>query len=249
MRNNPKLVEFIRQQYPPGTKIRLIEMKDLYEPVPPGTLGEVEFIDDLGTIHTKFSNGRAMGLIPGEDRFSKMEPTQELIPMKLYMPLQCHLYSRNRHGDLEEYAEILEGSDAVRYADNILAAMVKHRMPEENERGLMHWYHKNDNVNDKVHSAVFTVEERAGALWGVADCKLKAELNKYEDAALRLFISGQASDGAGESLEQRDIDVGDREILNVHLWNSQPDWKLMSEAEFEQIYEQAQEPQMDDMSY
>ena len=38
-----KMVNFIREQYPPGTRIRLNAMDDPYAPILPGTEGEVDF--------------------------------------------------------------------------------------------------------------------------------------------------------------------------------------------------------------
>jgi hypothetical protein len=40
--------------------------KDAY---PPGTKGTVRIVDDMGTVHCDFDNGRRLGLIPGEDSF------------------------------------------------------------------------------------------------------------------------------------------------------------------------------------
>lgn len=58
MKHQAELLRFMREQYPPGTRIRLTEMQDPYAPVPPGTEGEVNFIDDAAQIHMKWSNGR-----------------------------------------------------------------------------------------------------------------------------------------------------------------------------------------------
>jgi hypothetical protein len=54
-----------------GDRIRIEFMNDPV-PVPPGTIGEVRMIDSLGTIHVRWENGRSLGVIPGEDRFSKV---------------------------------------------------------------------------------------------------------------------------------------------------------------------------------
>ena len=43
-----KMVNFIKEQYPPGTRIRLNAMDDPYAPILPGTEGEVDFVDDAG---------------------------------------------------------------------------------------------------------------------------------------------------------------------------------------------------------
>lgn len=63
-------VERIREQYPPGTRVRLNRMDDPYAPIPSGTEGVVSMIDDNGQLHMKWDNGRSLALIPGEDSFS-----------------------------------------------------------------------------------------------------------------------------------------------------------------------------------
>ena len=65
------LVQRMKDQYPPGTRIQLDFMGDDPRPIPPGTKGTVRHVDDMGTVHCDFDNGRRLGLIPGEDTFHK----------------------------------------------------------------------------------------------------------------------------------------------------------------------------------
>lgn len=67
------IIEITKQHYPKGTRIELISMNDPFAPVPSGTKGTVECVDDMGQIHMKWDNGRTLALIPGEDSFRKIE--------------------------------------------------------------------------------------------------------------------------------------------------------------------------------
>lgn len=64
-----EFVKRTKEQYPAGTRIELIFMGDDPRPIAPGTKGTVRCVDDMGTVHCNFDNGRRLGLIPGEDAF------------------------------------------------------------------------------------------------------------------------------------------------------------------------------------
>ena len=63
------LVKRMKDTYPPGTRIVLDVMRDDPRPMSPGTKGTVRIVDDMGTVHCDFDNGRRLGLVPGEDAF------------------------------------------------------------------------------------------------------------------------------------------------------------------------------------
>ena len=222
-------IAFMREQYPVGSRIRLTEMNDPYSRLKPGSEGTLMHIDDVGTFHVNWDCGSTLGLVIGEDRFSILPPqTKEL---KLYMPLTADLYERNEWGDMEDDPIEMDGSELCRYQDHITAALLRERMPEEKERGLMHWYHDKDGVEQKVRSVVFAVEERGRQLWGVAECRITQDLSPQELTKLKDYISGQASDGWGEGFEQREIKLDRSEELYVHLWNDSDSWSIQTEEE------------------
>ena len=68
-----ELIQYRKDKYKPGTRIRLISMGDPYSPVEPGTLGTVGLVDDAGQIHMRWDNGRTLALIPEEDNFEIVE--------------------------------------------------------------------------------------------------------------------------------------------------------------------------------
>lgn len=61
----------IKENYPPGTRIQLIQMEDQWA-VPAGTRGTVDFVDDQGQIHPKWDNGRSLAIVPQVDQFRKL---------------------------------------------------------------------------------------------------------------------------------------------------------------------------------
>jgi hypothetical protein len=56
-----------------GKRVELISMEGDEAPVAPGEKGTVEIVDDIGTLHVKWDNGRSLGLVPGVDRYKVLD--------------------------------------------------------------------------------------------------------------------------------------------------------------------------------
>jgi len=46
-----------------GRRVRLVRCNDQYTKIPAGTLGTVQLVDDVGTLHVKWDNGSFLGLV------------------------------------------------------------------------------------------------------------------------------------------------------------------------------------------
>ena len=66
---NERQPKALRERYPAGTCIRLNHMDDPYAPIPDGSVGAVQYVDDAGNIHMIWQNGRTLSLIDGVDDF------------------------------------------------------------------------------------------------------------------------------------------------------------------------------------
>lgn len=68
----------MRKRFQTGDRVRMIECKDPYSPVAAGTLGTIELIDALGTLHVAWSDGRRLGVCLDEDVVEKVSLMEEL---------------------------------------------------------------------------------------------------------------------------------------------------------------------------
>ena len=132
-------LDFLREQYPKGSRIRLTEMKDDPYALSPGSMGTLDHIDDAGQFHVKWDNGSGLALIIGEDRFQVQLPEPQTL--KFYMPITAQLYGRDSWGDLEEYGNDLNGRDlrdysgsAWRCRSELLPKPARHRDEESSCR-------------------------------------------------------------------------------------------------------------------
>jgi len=66
-----KELEKLREEYPSGTKVKLVKMDDVQAP-PIGTIGTVDMVDDIGSLRVSWETGSSLGVLYGEDIVEKI---------------------------------------------------------------------------------------------------------------------------------------------------------------------------------
>lgn len=66
----------VKKKYPCGTRVVVVRMGEDPRPISPETKGTVLVVDDIGTVHCAFDNGRQLGLVPVVDRFHIERPEE-----------------------------------------------------------------------------------------------------------------------------------------------------------------------------
>ncbi len=168
-----------------------------------------------------------LGITGQADFTVTAKPTQE---MKLYCPLEIQaepqIYETDWDAPYEDVLEVIPSSCACGCEDEINAAIEKYSEPEEKHRGLMVYYDANSPVNEKVVSAFPSVEVRNGELTGVLTCQITEPLTDSEMTEFQDWWTGQASDGFGESIEQKEIKTDAFGTIYVSFWNSSDSWQI-----------------------
>jgi len=67
-----------------GMRIRMIEMGDDANPVDEGLEGTIRHIDDIGTLHVKWDDGRYIGVIPNLDVYQLLPSEEEQISLDVF---------------------------------------------------------------------------------------------------------------------------------------------------------------------
>lgn len=185
--------------------------------------GDGLLIESEGSSYLRYAQ-----YIPNAKLLYENHMQSHLQEMKFYCPLEISRIEDYR--GVEDYG-IIPSDEAIDYKNSINGFISSFTMPEEKERGLMHWYNDGGLVDQKVRSAFMSVEERDGELVGVVTAQIYGHLTNDELEEFREYCSGQLSDGTGESLEQRPIKTSDGEIY-VSFWQSE-NWSLQTEEEME----------------
>ena len=68
---NERIVKQLREEYPEGTRVKLLSMDDHQAP-PIGTLGTVKKVDDIGSLIVAWDNGSSLHVIYGIDKCEKI---------------------------------------------------------------------------------------------------------------------------------------------------------------------------------
>ena len=159
----------------------------------------------------------------------------ELSETKLYCPLKIVSEPEDYSADLceenpEKYADYAAKINAKIHADIS-------RDEDMQTRGLIA-FTDNNHLYRKVYSAFPKVENRDGNLYGVIAVKSYGEPDKADLIDLAEELTGQLSDGWGESFEQREIRLGD-DVVYISFWNSEnffllPESEMFPEPEIKQ---------------
>ena len=163
----------------------------------------------------------------------KAKPTRE---MKFFSPLHivhepdAAAYSWDEPISEMDYEE-LNDAEMLACKDEINRFIEQFAEPEEENRGLMVYFNGTASIDEKVVSAFPMVEEKDGVLMGVLCCRIAADLTEEELEEFRSWWEGQAADGVGESLEQREIQTAEFGGILVHFWDDSNDWRIQTEMQ------------------
>ena len=154
--------------------------------------------------------------------------TEELISVTVnyYCPLQIHMTD-------EEYGDWYEADNGYGIAhEDAIRELVKCEQ-DRDLHNMADYFHGSAGAKAKLISADWDVENVNGELYGVIRTGLREAFSPAEEQEWIDELTGQAADGFGEGLEQREIKTDDGDIY-VSFWHSGDDYFMENETDFRQ---------------
>lgn len=154
--------------------------------------------------------------------------TEELISVTVnyYCPLQIHMTD-------EEYGDWYEADNGYGIAhEDAIRELVKCEQ-DRDLHNMADYFDGSAGAKAKLVSAVWDVENVNGELYGVIRTGLREAFSPAEEQEWIDELTGQAADGFGEGLEQREIKTDDGDIY-VSFWHSGDDYFMENETDFRQ---------------
>ena len=112
-------LEFLREQYPVGSRIKLRSTGEgAPDALKPGATGTLENIGEDGVFDVAWDGGGKLPLIIGQDSFTVSPPP--LQTLKLYMPMTATYYDEE---DDPEQDITMNPREAAEYAPQIINAL------------------------------------------------------------------------------------------------------------------------------
>lgn len=114
------------------------------------------------------------------------------------------------------------------------------------EDEMAQFFNEDDNIKEKLVSAVWNVDEYDGKLYGKINCSFTEELTEKEMETFKDWLVGQCSDGFGEHFEQQPIETEEGDLF-VSFWNFSDNYFLCSEDELDDHINETQGMQIGGM--
>ena len=153
-----------------------------------------------------------------------MQRREQDVTEHYYCPLTAMVYP-------QDYPDEYDGSYLAVYEDKI-RALIKKEESRDSEN-LAEYFDGSNSAVAKLKEIHFSTQNVDGILYGCIRVELNEELTSEEDAEIKDFLTGQCSDGLGESLEQREIRVEDGDMY-VSFWQSGEEYFMLNSDEFDE---------------
>lgn len=66
-------VNRVKNEFPRGARVEMVSMGEDPHPIPAGTKGTVDWVDDIATVHVSWDNGRMLGAAWRVDKIRRID--------------------------------------------------------------------------------------------------------------------------------------------------------------------------------